>query len=125
MILVALVILSGTHKKSIFGKPLTTAVIGTRVWVGVDNVWEQKKPEARKMLVNRADSHTSGARFVRCVFAFQTLWLMARRPKLKQGCQYQKRPVVPSPKRIVQNTKRLTTYLRLILLLAQFLFQHQ
>ena len=37
----------------------------TRVWVGVDNVWEQEKPEARKMLVNRAESHTSGARFVR------------------------------------------------------------
>jgi len=34
------------------------------VWAGVDNVWEQEKPEARKMLVNRADSHTSGARFV-------------------------------------------------------------
>jgi hypothetical protein len=36
----------------------------TRVWAGVDNAWEQKKLEARKMLVNRADSHTSGARFV-------------------------------------------------------------
>ena len=34
MILVALVILSGTHKKSIFGKPLTTAVIGTRAGAG-------------------------------------------------------------------------------------------
>jgi len=34
------------------------------VWAGVDNVWEQKKLKARKMLVNRADSHTSGARFV-------------------------------------------------------------
>jgi hypothetical protein len=31
---------------------------------GVDSAWEQKKLEARKMLVNRADSHTSGARFV-------------------------------------------------------------
>jgi hypothetical protein len=31
------------------------------VWAGVDNAWEQEKPEARKMLVNRADSHTSGA----------------------------------------------------------------
>jgi hypothetical protein len=36
----------------------------TRVWAGVDNVWEQEKLKARKMLVNRADSHTSGARFV-------------------------------------------------------------
>ena len=37
----------------------------TCVWAGVDNAWEQEKLEARKMLVNRADSHTSGARFVR------------------------------------------------------------
>jgi predicted HAD superfamily hydrolase len=37
---------------------LTTAVISTRVW---DSAWEQRKLEARKMLVNRADSHTSGA----------------------------------------------------------------
>ena len=31
------------------------------VWAGVDNAWEQEKLEARKMLLNRADSHTSGA----------------------------------------------------------------
>ena len=31
---------------------------------GVDSVWEQKKLEARKMLENAAESHTSGARFV-------------------------------------------------------------
>jgi len=37
----------------------------TCVWAGVDSAWEQKKLEARKMLVNRAESHTSGARFVR------------------------------------------------------------
>ena len=36
----------------------------TRKWAGVDNVWEQEKPEARKMLENAAESHTSGARFV-------------------------------------------------------------
>jgi hypothetical protein len=36
----------------------------TCVWVGVDNVWEQEKLEARKMLENAAESHTSGARFV-------------------------------------------------------------
>jgi hypothetical protein len=35
------------------------------VWAGVDFVWEQEKPEARKMLENAAESHTSGARFVR------------------------------------------------------------
>ena len=29
--------------------------------VGVDSVWGQEKPEARKMLENAADSHTSGA----------------------------------------------------------------
>jgi hypothetical protein len=34
------------------------------VWAGVDNVWEQGKLEARKMLEKVADSHTSGARFV-------------------------------------------------------------
>jgi hypothetical protein len=34
------------------------------VWAGVDNVWEQEKLEAWKMLENAADSHTSGARFV-------------------------------------------------------------
>jgi len=34
------------------------------VWVGVDSIWEQEKLEARKMLENAAESHTSGARFV-------------------------------------------------------------
>ena len=33
----------------------------TCVWAGVDSAWEQKKPEARKMLVNRAESPASGA----------------------------------------------------------------
>ena len=41
------------------------------MWAGVDNAWEQEKPEARKMLLNRADSHTSGARFVRRVLLFK------------------------------------------------------
>ena len=35
------------------------------MWAGVDSVWEQEKLEARKMLLNRAESHLSGARFVR------------------------------------------------------------
>jgi len=48
----------------IFEGPLTTAVIGTCVWAGVDNAWEQGKLEARKILENAAESHTSGARFV-------------------------------------------------------------
>jgi len=37
----------------------------TRKWAGVDNVWEREKLKARKMLENRAESHLSGARFVR------------------------------------------------------------
>jgi len=36
----------------------------TGAGAGVDNAWEQEKLEARKMLENAADSHTSGARFV-------------------------------------------------------------
>jgi hypothetical protein len=43
-------------------KHLTVCV--TCVWAGVDNAWEQEKLEARKMLENAAESHTSGARFV-------------------------------------------------------------
>jgi hypothetical protein len=34
------------------------------VWAGVDSAREQEKLEARKMLENAAESHTSGARFV-------------------------------------------------------------
>ena len=33
-------------------------------WAGWDSAWEQKKPEARRILVNRADSHTATAPFV-------------------------------------------------------------
>jgi len=44
-----------------FSRP-TVCVTGR--WAGVDNAWEQEKIDARKMLVNRADSHTSAARFV-------------------------------------------------------------
>jgi hypothetical protein len=37
----------------------------TGVWAGVDSVWEQRKPEARKMLaVGAAESPASSARFV-------------------------------------------------------------
>jgi len=36
----------------------------TCVWAGVDSLWEQEKLEARKILENAAESHTSGARFV-------------------------------------------------------------
>jgi len=31
------------------------------VWAGVDSAWEQEKPEARKIPVNRAASHMSGS----------------------------------------------------------------
>jgi hypothetical protein len=34
------------------------------VWAGVDSVWEQEKLEARKMLVNAAESPASSACFV-------------------------------------------------------------
>jgi hypothetical protein len=40
----------------------------------VDSVWEQEKPEARKMLENAAESHTSGARFVRLRFYGLNTW---------------------------------------------------
>jgi hypothetical protein len=45
----------------------------TCVWAGVDSVWEQKKPEARKLLEIAAESHTSGARFVGRFLLRQTL----------------------------------------------------
>ena len=43
----------------------------TCVWAGVDNVWEQEKLEARKILENAAESHTSGARFVGTLFVWK------------------------------------------------------
>jgi hypothetical protein len=36
---------------------LTVSVNG--VWAGVNNIWEQKKLEAKQLLENRADSHKS------------------------------------------------------------------
>jgi hypothetical protein len=45
-------------------RPAPRTLRGTCVWAGVDNAWKQVKPEARKMLLNRADSRTSGARCV-------------------------------------------------------------
>jgi len=38
------------------------------VVAGVDSVWEQKKPEARKMLENAAESPASSTRCVRWLF---------------------------------------------------------
>lgn len=43
----------------------------TCVWAGVDKFWEQEKLEARKMPVNRAESHTSGARLVSRLLSLQ------------------------------------------------------
>jgi hypothetical protein len=51
------------------GSHLTVCV--TCVWAGVDNVWEQEKLEARKILENAAESHTSGARFVGTLFVWK------------------------------------------------------
>jgi len=51
-------------------KGLTACVSG--FWAGVDSAWEQEKLEARKMLVNRADSHTSAARFVGTLLTLET-----------------------------------------------------
>ena len=47
----------------------------TCVWAGVDSIREQKKIEARKMLENAAESHTSGARFVRQLARLLERWL--------------------------------------------------
>jgi hypothetical protein len=63
--------------KDVFGFALALllgypTVCVTCVWAGVDNAWEQEKPEARKMLENAAESHTSGARFVGCFLLRQT-----------------------------------------------------
>ena len=46
----------------------------TCVWAGVDSLWEQKKLEARKILENAAESHTSGARFVGTLLPYRTFW---------------------------------------------------
>jgi len=46
------------------------------VWAGVDSAWEQGKPEARKMLENAAESHTSGARFVGTLLTLKTHLLL-------------------------------------------------
>jgi hypothetical protein len=55
---------SPLEDSSVFALGCLTVCV-TCVWAGVDSAWEQEKLEARKMLLNRADSHTSGARFVR------------------------------------------------------------
>ena len=49
---------------------LLPTVCVTCVWAGVDSVWEQKKPEARKMLENAAESQLSTARCVGRILSF-------------------------------------------------------
>jgi len=46
--------------KQRFAKGGTTVCV-SRWWAGVDNAWEQEKPEARKMPVSRAAPHQSAA----------------------------------------------------------------
>ena len=73
-------------------KCLTVGVSG--LWVGVDNAWEQEKPEARKMLENREDSHKSTARCVGQLHEWtlfcrkgNTLYVpYSRTPKNGSGC---------------------------------------
>ena len=50
----------------------------TGAGAGVDSAWEQEKLEARKMLENAAESHTSGARFVSPLLSFVTVLLFAQ-----------------------------------------------
>jgi len=44
----------------------------SRWWAGWDSAGEQKKPEARKMLENAAESHQSAARFVGTLLTCKT-----------------------------------------------------
>jgi hypothetical protein len=45
--------------------------------VGVDSAWEQENAEARKMLENAAESHTSGARFVGQFYGIKTTFKLS------------------------------------------------
>ena len=52
---------------------LTACVTGAGA--GVDSAWEQKKPEARKILENAAESPASSARFVGQPLCLAKRWL--------------------------------------------------
>ena len=65
-------ILKDYHFERKFSLKCPTVCV-TCVWAGVDSAWEQKKLEARKMLENAAESHTSGACFVRRLCERKTL----------------------------------------------------
>jgi hypothetical protein len=53
----------------------------------VDSAWEQKKPEARKMPENGAESHQSAARFVGWRHVVQDL-LAVKEPARKNLTNY-------------------------------------
>ncbi len=69
----------------------------TCVWAGVDSAWEQRKLEARKMLENAAESHTSGARFVGRVVVQDTLAVKDLPANLTKF--YNELGFLPKPKR--------------------------
>jgi len=62
------------HGPSLKKKACCLTVCVTGAGTGVDNAWEQRKLEAGKMLVNRADSPASSARFVGQCFERFTLY---------------------------------------------------
>jgi len=76
---------------------LRRTVCVTGAGAGVDNAWEQEKPEARKMLENAAESHTSGARFVRqpCRLS-EHRFLPQRKPNISGQFQEMVSPLVIS-----------------------------
>jgi hypothetical protein len=51
-------------------KSIRPTVCVSRKWVGRDSACEQYKPEVRKMLISRADSHLSAARCVGRSYSF-------------------------------------------------------
>lgn len=55
-------IVKGKNETRFARKQPTVCVTG--LWAGWVTAWEQDKPDARKILVNRADSHKSSARGV-------------------------------------------------------------
>ena len=67
--MVDLFIICILYSKTMNSRGVPTVCV-TCVWAGVDSAWEQEKLEARKMLENAAESHTSGARFVGLPLAY-------------------------------------------------------
>ena len=63
----------------------------------MDSLWEQRKLEARKMLENAAESHTSGARFVGRVVVQDTLAVKDLPANLTKF--YNELGFLPKPKR--------------------------